>query len=835
MNPSANGAPMKKLIDEEMSNKTKAKHNTPSVVARLMGMEALPSETTAGAPSVESNSEQPRNNMVKTELIHVSSTHHTSGSSISFKQNKKELVPFDTKLDSSQTTKSSRMTKPQPREHPQEELLQKFKKEFEAWQASKSQERSRILDLDSSHQQLKENVIIAQKNLTKEKMARYMDAKRTSMGEISNDHLSMNRPKFHARQGSGFHHEVHTGKQPRSNLKDDQQLRSRKKTYSVEHLPISKFEEKWDRTSSPTRIVVLKPTSESDEIEESWFGTSGIAEKDDSMENFLQEVKERLRLEIQGKSRNTTSAARGNASKISLNERPTDTKHVARHIAKQIRESVTRDLGTTLLRSESTRSHRSEIQCNEPDSPEFINKDTRRILSERLKNVLKCEADVQNPLSHKRRSGTTLTMPEGLRMQQITEFSKSGKKVSYWEEKNSMAESKTHSFRREREIAMAFDDKELLSPRNLIRSFSAPVTGTAFAKLLLEDQHALTGAHIRRKHEASEQNSPKVRKNKKDGFSLKGKVSNLKQNLSLKGKLFGKKMQPVDKSGAYEFEPLKPIVTVPSVDNYTEVPPSPASLSSSPHDDFSRPGHPSPVSPLEAPFIEDPHSSYVSAEFSLEFPELATLSEQAENSGQVDVEIVEKPSEDETFEGAVEVEGHVGSYIRDILLAAGLYEGEAFNRTFLRWDALTKPIPIWVFDEVEETYSKNEREDNSECLKCCCAETDIGHKMLFDLLNEALPQVLTMRVIGSSFKRCLAGPPTVPRGKKLLDNLWHQIKMYSNPPLDESHSLDDMMIRDLKMTPWSSLSHEDIDSMGREMEMVIIAELIDEFVCEMCC
>ncbi|KAH7664287.1 NAD(P)-binding domain-containing protein [Dioscorea alata] len=559
MSPCPNTAPMKKLIDDEMSNKTKAKNNTPSVVARLMGMDPLPSETTS-LPFVES-----KNMMAKFELSKVSSNHHTSISSTSFQQNKREFVPFDTKLEASQSsTKDSRMTKPWPREHPQEELLQKFKKDFEAWQASKSQERSRILDVDNNRQS-KENVIIAQENLAREKVARYMGAKKPSVDEISIDHLSMNISKFHVRQGSGYYHEAHIVKPLRSNMKDDQQFRSRRKTYSVEHLPLSKFEEKWDRTSSPTRIVVLRPTSESDEIEESWFGASRMTEKEDSMEDFLQEVRERLRQEIQGKVR-STSTARGNPTKISFNERPTDTKHVARHIVKQIRENVTRDLGTTLQRSESTRSNRSEIQFDGPDSPEFIKRDTRRILSERLKNVLKNEADIQNPLSRKRQSGTTLAMTEGLRTRQMTEFSKSGKKESYWEEKKSVSESKTHShsFRRAQVIDTRFD-KESLSPRNLIRSFSAPVTGTAFGKLLLEDQHVLTGAHIRRKHEASEQNSPDARKNKKDSFSLKGKVSNLKQNLSLKGKLFGKKTQLVDKSDASEFEPLKHIITGPSV------------------------------------------------------------------------------------------------------------------------------------------------------------------------------------------------------------------------------------------------------------------------------
>lgn len=52
-------------------------------------------------------------------------------------------------------------------------------------------------------------------------------------------------------------------------------------------------------------------------------------------------------------------------------------------------------------------------------------------------------------------------------------------------------------------------------------------------------------------------------------------------------------------------------------ENSTEVPPSPASVCSSAHDEFARPGdHPSPVSTLDVPLIEDHHVPQVFKEIS---------------------------------------------------------------------------------------------------------------------------------------------------------------------------------------------------------------------------
>ncbi|RHN54536.1 hypothetical protein MtrunA17_Chr5g0408021 [Medicago truncatula] len=96
---------------------------------------------------------------------------------------------------------------------------------------------------------------------------------------------------------------------------------------------------------------------------------------------------------------------------------------------------------------------------------------------------------------------------------------------------------------------------ELLSPRNLVRSLYAHVSrsGTSFGKVLLEDRHILTGAHIRRKLEAVETMSLDVKKQKKERFNnIKEKVSNLRSSFALRGGIFGKRYQSMVESHGTE-------------------------------------------------------------------------------------------------------------------------------------------------------------------------------------------------------------------------------------------------------------------------------------------
>lgn len=829
MNSCPNGAPVGKSIGQEMSTSKNDRCNRPSIVARLMGMDTLPSEL---KPMNHVTERKDKKLMVGQEPSEIVSTHKASVISTPFRQTKQEILPYDIEQDFSQSAKSLNLRKPRSREHPQEEALQKFKKEFEAWQSSRTWERSRTLELESDFKQANMK-ILAQGNVSGGKMARFKDSKRKlSFKETTKpkDYVSTARLKTDTLHAGVPTNEGVMTKRNQSISRNDVALRNGAKT-NLTHVRLANFDNKMYR-SSAAKIVILKPSSErSDDIEESLVSSPEIIEKENNVQDFLEEVRKKLDFEIQGKARHDTTVRRTSVDTYT-SERSIDPKQIARDIAKQIRESVANDFRSTLVCAESTRSYRSEAQFNGSNSPEFLRRDRRKLLSDRLKNVLRNETDIEIPLTATQRPGTSVSRKETMRLRPTYDLSKKGKKEIYWEDKEAITESKTRCFRHENENSVAFDS-EAVSPRNLVRSFSAPVSGTAFGKFLSEDQHLLTGAPICRKHEAHVHTSGEGRRNKKDGFNFRGRVSNFK------GKFFGKKINSMVGTAEDDIPSMKTVVTAPSVflntriaqENSTEVPPSPASMSTSSLDEIYRPGYPSPVSPFEDSFTEDSSSSQVFGELSSELPvtELNSLLELGENNAPEEVGNKGRPDEDET----VEAEGPAKAFVRNVLVTAGLYEGQPFDQVFSRWTPLTKPISQWVFEKVEETYDKNWNVNDGESPLYNCS-TNVGHKMLFDLINEALPRVIQATTTSSTFKTWVLGPNRLPHGKRLLDNLWRQIEIHINPQRGPSYSSDNLVARDLSMIPWSGVLHEDIDVMGRDIECIIVGELIDEFVWDIC-
>ncbi|KAG9442952.1 hypothetical protein H6P81_018806 [Aristolochia fimbriata] len=822
MNAYPSGGPIKKLIEEEITKQTSSKRNVPSVVARLMGMDMLPSDVKLLEPKHEGKKDNDRSNPPLMEQLDDGSIYQSALGSKPSKEMKQDLDVHGYWQDSNQSRPRQRLRKPQAREHPQEEELQKFKKEFEAWQAAKIWERSRSVELPNYPREF-DNQILAQENLHKEKVARYLNINRDVAHGLST--------KFKDRPQSGLHQDEHTAKTSQPIQKEVKlNARNRVKSDEREHIPFVDFDDKCSKeTPKPTRIVILKPGPERvDEIEESQASSSEMEEC--SIENFLEEVKERLRLEIQGKGKRIT-IVRGSGVETPFSERPTDPKQIARHIAKQVRENVTRDLGMNLLRSESTRSCRSEVQTDGLDSPEFINRDTRKFLSNRLRNIIESATNVSDPSFVNGNTRTACLEGEGMRTRSITEFSKIGRKSNSWEDVKIEPETITRSFRHEEMRDEQFVNGGI-SPRNLVRSLSAPVSGTSFGKLLLEDPHVLTGAQIRRKLEATENVVVEVSKTRRQKFNFKGKVSNLKYSFTLRGRLFGKRIQSSGESGIDEADAFKAFMTVPTVlanlgnaqENSTEVPPSPASVCSSPYEDFFRPGdHPSPVSTLDVPFVEDHPIPQAFKEISSNLHELRRQlnqlqSDRAAEEGDVSEESALLEAE------SVNLESQAHIYIRDVLVAAGLYDGSV---------TLTKPIDIRVFKEVEDSYVK--RSEEGETATKNNLDSEVNRKVLFDLLNEALLVLMKPPVGRSVFMRRVHGHIMVgPRGKKLLEAVWRMLHQHIYPPTDGCHSLDSTIACDLRMTHWSGMIQDEISEIGREVELLILGDLLEEVASEMC-
>ena len=138
---------------------------------------------------------------------------------------------------------------------------------------------------------------------------------------------------------------------------------SRSKTLSrdFEESLMMKSGSRLDICASSAQIVILKPGS--DRIcncnhEENCINLSGTLHGRKGLEDFLEEVRERLECELQG--------IRASGIETPYNEKLSD--------AKEVRESVTRDAEPNLLRSESTRSYKSKMQFNGPSSPELFKK-----------------------------------------------------------------------------------------------------------------------------------------------------------------------------------------------------------------------------------------------------------------------------------------------------------------------------------------------------------------------------------------------------------------------------------------------------------------------------
>ncbi|TVU48503.1 hypothetical protein EJB05_08141 [Eragrostis curvula] len=819
--------PIKKLMHEDISFRANEIHKRPGVIARLMGMDSPPQNT---ATESSSHSEERRHEIVSRPIARRDQAEMVSTKHVSFVQHKhapkQDIRAYDDERDIfvQPSKKNNEWSKPQPREHPQEEELQKFKKEFEAWQTSRRWEQSRSLEAEShlDDDDRCTDIVPYRYQLHQHKGS---DARNgSSKYTRSNDDVHRRRSKESSASISGS------------------------RTFSLtsadacsSKLPMSRFyrdeeeEKEEERPSSPTRIVILKPCPElsTDDIEESSLGSPELEKKENNMEAFLEEVKKRLKIELEGRMASGDTAA----DRWAGGDIPADPKQIARNIANQIRENVTRDMHPALVRSESTRSYRSDVQLS--PMMDFIGRDARKQLSDRLKNVLRREPDAEPPpppfssSSHRRRASSTSFDEEGPRPAKPRRdaASRKGSKIRSKEEKKRAIECDVRSPRHHGSYKTSSPlDSEPASPRNLIRSLSAPVSGTMFVKLLTEEPRVLTGARLQRKQEGSGANKPvsEERKGRKDAFNIKGRVSNLRQNLGLRAKLFGKKFYPADESFPDDLPPIGTLVTAPSVlihpgvlqENSTEVPPSPASWCSSPPDEMMiRGGYPSPVSPLEASFSEHrsplrtagKDTSSLACEQAENLPEQVIKTEEVAETSPV--------HDDDTDE----MDDPTKSFVRAVLVAAGLYGRQTQNPGSFSSDCEVKLIPKWVFEEVEFTSAPSS--DSGEAA--------VDHRLLFDLINEALPGAVRAATTLCTFDKWHAAAlRRTPSGKKLLDELWKSVQALLEPPCDttSSNSVDGLIDRDLSASPWNYVFCDDADALSLEVEAELLDELVDETV-----
>ncbi|GER45734.1 hypothetical protein STAS_22710 [Striga asiatica] len=726
-------ASIKKLISREISEKAYTRQNVPSIVARLMGVDVLPFDSKSTARVIDTKNVDPTSKSMDKK---------TSRKSLSKCSQQTEVSSFGHYGD----TNHVKLSKPKPREHPQEEELQKFKKEFEAWQAARFKECTECVDVSCDPSQL-----IAQEDLNREKMLIYSNSKRTT-NEPNHTNVKIVDP--------------YSNRLSRANCKDSKLI---------------------DIVSGPTKIVILRPgpPERIDTVSDNSWSTSED-ERSGCIEDFLEEVKERLKLELQGRCPKKSTSIRGGGIETPYWERPLEAQPI-----------IARNAKNCLLRSESTRSFMSERFQFVNGTPE---------------NDMKAEAN------------RGVAFCDNLSRFSISNYG--GKAV------HASINDRNGSFMNKFEKESGMHDNDL-SPRNLIRSLSAPVTGTSFGKLLLEDRHVFTGAQIRRKQEVIEKVSLNIKKQKKDKFNIRERVSSFRYSLTLRHRLpFRRRVKSAaDQSRSNLLK--EDITSGPRVvtcfcerethENSTEVPPSPASVCSSVQEEFWRQAdYPSPISSSAAGHhqLEDSEMSNVFSEINSNLNELRRKLDQFKGSFSE-----ETMKEEQVSEGEADIEDQTEAYIRDLLIAAGLYGGVTFSKKSLsKWDPLGKLISSRVFEEVEEAYVERYR----------CRE---NHKLILDLLNEILPTLLREPVcmprvsLGKIPINWPVQKKLPPSGRELLSHVWSIIRDHIYPPADRSfYALDNVLARDFRSTLWSNLMDDDVNALGRDLESQIIGDMIYEMV-----
>ncbi|GJM97382.1 hypothetical protein PR202_ga14305 [Eleusine coracana subsp. coracana] len=621
--------------------------------------------------------------------------------------------------------------------HPQEHLLQKIKEDFQSWQASKALESATTVAACGKHLDGRCIQIIAQENLRKAKMARYgyVNNKRAVQTECSMKNVVQTNDSGTATKvgAEAMSEETKIIRVLRVNhCAASENLRDLDVGKDGRNQSMS------EKLHSPTRIVLLKPSFDIDaDAADLSFGLSKV-KRDGNMEEFLQEVKERLQKELKVKCTN-------DLRKITREAKP---KHAAVDIATQLKQTMTTDLGKRLSRSEAFRAFRSDRNRNhaiagaKPTSPEHFKINTRSILVHRSNNVTP-RTETVSPQKDDEESVDSFPIRSRGRVRSLTDISLTS--MGFDEQTCKYPIEKTVDCR----MSIGTD---ILPHRKLVRSFSAPESVVSRIRLFLDES---VGS---RNHGASDIASESgAMTSRSNSFSFRETVSSLRHRFSFRGKMFGRKKKP----SFGELYPQLAIGMSPSPSesfrlyNFPQASIFQANFAELP---------PSPVSPLEIVGQSSRHF----------FSDLNCSS--AELSRNCPSEF-EAPVSELSFRTDVTVEtasNHDKAYLREVLIAAGLYDdGSLDNKANARVDSMARPICDYIFDEVEDIYYYRDKSggDHDIGMYSNSGGNAMDHRMLFDLANEALQILVQGAKSGSSLWQWVIDNTGVSRGRKLVDDV----------------------------------------------------------------
>lgn len=137
------------------------------------------------------------------------------------------------------------------------------------------------------------------------------------------------------------------------------------------------------------------------------------------------------------------------------------------------------------------------------------------------------------------------------------------------------------------------------------------------------------------------------------------------------------------------------------------------------------------------------------------------------------------------------------------------------------WDSPTESIRSWVFEEVEEAY--REEIQNTRGMK-------IEHKLVFDLLNEALASKMGHFPTNIAGKRIISPSVVVPSIEQLFNSVCGTVCKYiqSTPTGDET--INGIVQKSSEQDQWIGVAHEDVKLIGKQLEKIVLKDLIEDSV-----
>lgn len=179
----ASGLPMKALIAEEMSKELEAKRRTPSVVARLMGLDTFPAEAMLAEHMQDSDNEPQKITSGK----HQQQPKPSCDAGISPQKSRTSVCKEISFPKSQQKSPNHRKQKAPSSDQPQGKHMYEFKNEFEASQCSTRHDHSKSEQMDELGIELVEKQMLVHEMLDEAKMAlvrqKFIDAKHLATDE----------------------------------------------------------------------------------------------------------------------------------------------------------------------------------------------------------------------------------------------------------------------------------------------------------------------------------------------------------------------------------------------------------------------------------------------------------------------------------------------------------------------------------------------------------------------------------------------------------------------------------------------------------------------------